>query len=104
MQVNFIPVKSILFGSQFKLVFLTGWAAWFVVGFLMLLLSIIAPSALTVNDQVAEGIGDGVVAFALCVIIGGIISALFSVLGCGLLGLIGKFISLGHLSYKADEI
>lgn len=104
MQVNFIPVKSILFGSHFKLVFIAGWAAWIVIGLLMLLLSIIAPSALTVNDQVAEGIGDGFVAFALSVVVGGVLSALFSVIGCGMLGLIGKFVSLGNISYKADDI
>lgn len=104
MQVNFIPVKSVLFGSHFKLVFLAGWATWIVIGLLMLLLSIIAPSALTVNNQVAEGIGDGFVAFALSVVLGGIISALFSAIGCGMLGLIGRFISLGNVSYKVDDI
>jgi hypothetical protein len=104
MQVDVIPVKSILFGSQFKLVFLTGWAFWIAFGLLMLLLSVIAPSALTVNGQVADGIGDGFVAVVTAVLVGGVASALCSVIGCGVLGFVSKFISLGNISYSSDEV
>lgn len=104
MTLKSVPIKSILFGSQFKLVFLTGWAAWVAIGLVMILVSIVVPSALTVNSEAAQGIGDGFVACFIAIVFGGIISALFTVLGCGVLKLVGKLINIGDMSYEAEDI
>ncbi len=103
MQIQSIPIKSITFGSLFKLIFFAGFFCWFLFGLIGIILSLIAPSALTVNDQAATGLGDGIKFFFICILLGSVLAAFTSVLGALCLKLVSKIINLGNLSHIDED-
>ena len=93
-----IPLKALSFGSLFKIVFLTGFCLWGVISLIVVIIALIAPSAVTINNQTAQSTGQALLAAPMFLIIGTIFSAIGAATGVGALKLVTRFISFGNIS------
>ncbi|MGB0907010.1 MAG: hypothetical protein ACPGVT_05915 [Maricaulaceae bacterium] len=100
MNVYSIGTNKLTYKSHIKVTFWCSFMCFVLLGLAIIAVSAIRPDALMINGRQATGIVDGVVAFFLSLLIGGIFSFIWAVIGASLVRIFGIILPLGLVSFK----
>ena len=87
-------ISHLTFGSVYKILFLGIWGLFISLGILMLILSVVAPSAFTINGEQSQGIADGLIGLVSSIIAGSFSAAVFALPAAAFIKIFGRFLPL----------
>ena len=90
-------IKSLDFGTVFKIIFWSGACFWLLLSVLIAFVALVMPSAITINGARAASPWQAIAAAPIFLIVGTIMTSIFAVVGAGLLRLFGRYVPLGAI-------
>ncbi|MEJ0024198.1 MAG: hypothetical protein WDN76_12895 [Alphaproteobacteria bacterium] len=76
-------VRSLDFGTVFKIVFWAGACVWVLIALVIMVFAIIAPQSVTVNGAQSQSTAQALVAVPIALVLGAFVSAVFAAAGAG---------------------